>query len=227
MSNADPFDTGHFYHIYNKAIDHKEPFFLGEQCKQFMNLAWYYRSSKCRVSYSVYRQSPIEIQNQFAKSVRDTQYFQIEILSYCLMPTHYHFLLRQNCKHGISNFMNNISNAFTRHYNLINERKGPIFIPCYKSRLIHTEEQLLHVSRYIHLNPYSSGIVKSYRDLISYKYSSLHEYFYEENIVNSSFILNSGYFLGNKNKYRTFVLNHADYQRSLENINIKYVKKWL
>lgn len=224
MNSTDPFSTGHFYHVYNKSMDTFRPFSNSVYALHFMNLVWYYRSSRCKVSYSCYDNAPEELKDRFKKDIVNPEYFQIEILTYCIMPTHYHLLLKQNRKWGILKFMNNVSNAFTRFYNLLNERKGPIFIPRYKSRIIHTEEQLIHVSRYIHLNPYSSEIVKSFAELFNYRFSSLKEYLYHPKLVNTSFILNSGYFLKNKKKYKSFIINHAEYQKSLE--CIKHVKKW-
>lgn len=224
MKSAESFFTGYFYHIYNHSIDSLTPFLNDFYSGRFLNLAWYYRSTKCQVSYSCYENAPAELKNQWEKDINNPQYFQVEILAFCLMPNHYHFLLRQNIKGGISQFMNNIINAITRYYNVLNSRKGPIFIPQYKSQLIHTEEQLIHASRYIHLNPYSAGIVKSFKELFNYRFSSLREYLSSPKLVNTSLILNTGYFLGNKEKYKSFITNHADYQRTLE--QIKYLEKW-
>ncbi len=224
MSSIDPFSTGHFYHMYNKSMDAFSPFSNSAYSQHFMNLVWYYRSSRCKVSYSCYNNAPEELKDRFRKDIVNSEYFQVEILAYCIMPTHYHFLLRQNSKWGILKFMNNVSNAFTRFYNLLNDRKGPIFIPRYKSRIIHTEEQLIHVSRYIHLNPYSSEIVKSFDNLFRYRFSSIMEYLYQATLVNTLIILNTGYFLNNRNKYKSFITNRAEYQKSLE--VIKHVKKW-
>lgn len=224
MSSIDPFATRQFYHLYNKSMDSSTPFSEYYYALHFMNLVWFYRSTKFKVSYSCYSNVPEDVKQQFQSGITNKDYFQVDILAYCIMPNHYHLLLRQNKDKGIYRFMNNISNAFTRFYNIAVSRKGPIFIPGYKSRLIHTEEQLIHVSRYIHLNPYSSGIVKSLERLIDYQFSSLLEYFHNEKLVDTSYILNTGYFLHNKNKYKMFVTNHADYQESLH--YIKYLEKW-
>lgn len=224
MKSVDPFSTGHFYHVYNKSMDLFSPFSNSAYAQHFINLTWYYRSYHCRVSYSCYQNSPEDLKHQFRREIMNSIYFKVEILAYCIMPTHYHFLLKQNRKAGIYKFMNNISNAFTRFYNLLNERKGPIFIPRYRSKIIQTEEQLIHVSRYIHLNPYSSKIVNSVNELFNYRFSSLKEYLYRQTFVNTSFILNNGYFLKNRNKYRFFITNRAEYQKTLE--YIKHIKKW-
>lgn len=224
MKFTDPFSTNSFYHIYNKSIDTLVPFSEEVYSAHLLNLIWFYRSNNRKVSFSDFKNATEKLKSQFTKDIIDPKGFQIEILAFCIMPNHYHFLLRQNMDRGIFQFMNNVINAFTRSYNLIKERRGPIFIPEYKSRLIHTEEQLIHVSRYIHLNPFSSGIVKTFDRLFNYRFSSLREYLYHPTLVNTSFILNSSYFLKNKTKYKLFITNHAEYQKTLE--YIKHVKKW-
>jgi putative transposase len=225
MIAKDPFASSHFYHIFNKSMDAASPFLDHRLAKHFVSLFWYYRSEKVRVSYSYYCSASEAIRLQINEDIDDKDNFRVDILAYCIMPNHYHILLRQNRKKGIYSFMNNISNAFTRFYNTIVQRKGPIFIPRYKSRLIHSEEQLIHVLRYIHLNPYSSGNVTSLRHLEQYPFSSHIEYLQGDKLINTSHVLSTGYFMNNRNKYRLFVNNHADYQKSLQ--SIKYIKKWI
>ena len=93
------------------------------------------------------------------------------------MPTHYHLILKQLKKHGISILINNIGNSYTHHFNKIHKRKGPLWVGPFKNVLISTDEQLLHLTRYIHLNPVSSNLVSdpsewnysSYKDFIGVK----------------------------------------------------------
>jgi putative transposase len=56
------------------------------------------------------------------------------------------------------------------------KRKGHLFLGQFKAVRIETDEQLLHLTRYIHLNPYSSFVVKKSRGFNFYKWSSLPEY---------------------------------------------------
>ena len=100
----------------------------------------------------------------------------VSIISFCLMPNHFHFLLRQNIDNGISKFIGLFENSFTRYFNTRHERVGPLFLDQFKSIRMETDEQLMHVSRYIHLNPYTSYVVKDVDSLIKYPYSSLPEF---------------------------------------------------
>lgn len=148
----------------------------------------------------------------------------INIICFCFMPNHFHFLLKQMEGEGIANFMSNFQNSFTRYFNTKCERIGPIFQGSFKAVRIETEQQMLHVSRYIHLNPYSSFIVKSPSDTLDYPWSSFPEYINgrgesscQKDIILSHFKEGKG--------YQNFVLDRADYQRSLESIKHLILEK--
>lgn len=140
------------------------------------------------------------------------------------MPTHFHFLVRQKEDDGVIKFISNVTNSFTRHFNLKTNRKGPLFLPVFKSSKISTYEQFIHVSRYIHLNPFSSGLVKTPQALLDYPWSSLSDYL---QIPKHTF-LSKTYLMRNfksKESYRSFIFNHADYQKNLEFIKLREKSK--
>ncbi|KKR72790.1 MAG: hypothetical protein UU81_C0015G0014 [Microgenomates group bacterium GW2011_GWC1_41_8] len=78
---------------------------------------------------------------------------KIELLTYCLMPNHYHFLVKQNDKNDLENFMRSLMTRYTKYFNTRYKRRGPLFEGRYKAVLIETDDQLLYLSRYIHRNP--------------------------------------------------------------------------
>src|SRR5205823_11981573 len=116
------------------------------------------------------------LQEYTLKRLSDPNTFRVEILCFCIMPNHWHLLVRQKVDRGISKFLSDAINSLTRYYNILHERSGPFFLPRFKSVAIRSEEQLIHVSRYIHLNPYSSGIINNFEDLINYPWSSFRGY---------------------------------------------------
>ena len=139
----------------------------------------------------------------------------VEVLCFCLMPNHFHLLLKQNVDGGISKYLSNFQNSYTRFFNTVHKRDGPLFLSRFKAVEIETEEQLLHVSRYIHLNPYVGSVVQSLGNLRGYPWSSLVEYVEgdEENFVNTRLILSS---FKTRDSYLKFVLDEADYRRNLK-----------
>lgn len=220
----EPLVKNGIYHVFNKTIDSKNIFVKDNICRHLFNLSKYYRSEKARISFSRLKDFSESIREEIVKATIPQKYYRVEILSYCLMPTHFHMLLKQKTNNGIEKFMSDIINAFTRFHNLKHERKGPIFLPRFKSVMIQKDEQLLHVSRYIHLNPYSSLCVNTYSELIEYYWSSYREYIgsKKDGICQTDLIL--GFFNHDRAKYKQFVEDNADHQRSLE--FVKYIDRW-
>jgi len=138
----------------------------------------------------------------------------VEIVCYCLMPNHFHFLLKQIKDGGISEFISKLSNSFTRYFNTKNERIGPLLQGEFKSVYVESNEQLLHLSRYIHLNPLVGYVTK---DLETYRWSSYLEYLGMTNadICFKEIILDQ---FKSVNDYRQFVLDQEDYGKRLEAI---------
>jgi len=210
-----PLLTGSIYHIYNKTIE-KRKVFIKDIGSKFLQIARYYRSSASILRFSNFQKLSPELFSQYEKKVLDQRTFRVSILSYCLMPTHYHFLIKQKKDNGISFFISQLQNSFTKFYNIKFQRVGPIFLEKFKSKPITSEEQLKHVSRYIHLNPYSSGLIKQINQIKNYQYSSFHEYLKptKNNLSDPNLILSL--FDDNIKRYEEFVLNNAEYQKTLE-----------
>src|SRR3989344_8981503 len=66
-------------------------------------------------------------------------------------------LVKQKAKNAIIKLMKQVSNAYTTYFNKRHERVGPLFQGRYKGALIDSDEYLLHLTRYIHLNPLGRG----------------------------------------------------------------------
>ena len=125
----------------------------------------------------------------------------ISLLCYCLMPNHFHLLLHQRSPGAISSFMSDVSNGYVKGINRELDRTGHLFEGKYKMKHITTDEYLLHLSRYIHLNPVRAGLVVQPQD---WKFSSYREYVNEVlgSFVETSTIL--GVF-PQRNLYQDFV----------------------
>lgn len=146
----------------------------------------------------------------------------VEIVVFCLMPNHFHFLVKQLIDGGITEFISKLSNSYTKYYNIKHRRVGPLLQGEFKSVLVESNEQLLHLSRYIHLNPLVSGLVK---DLKIYPWSSYLEYIgpNTRKICTKEIILDQ---FKSPTDYQRFVLNHADYGRELEIIKHQLIEQY-
>ncbi|MDO8503535.1 MAG: transposase [bacterium] len=98
----------------------------------------------------------------------------VSVLSYCLMPNHFHFLLKEETWGGVAKFMQRLGNGYTKYFNTREEREGRLFTAKYKRVHVQDDEQLVHTSRYIHLNPNASSFTNvPISRLQSYPWSSL------------------------------------------------------
>ncbi|NIM46610.1 MAG: hypothetical protein GTN40_00410, partial [Candidatus Aenigmarchaeota archaeon] len=216
-----PLVSGEIYHAFNQSIDH-HPLFVGKRecqraidCTKFYQLLVPMKFSSFLVMSKEKRESIIR-----QKNIKKL----VDLSAYCLMPNHFHFLLKQLADNGISKFMSNFQNSFTRYYNTKNERRGSIFVGQFKAVRIETEEQLLHISRYIHLNPYTSFVVKDLKNLKDYKWSSFPEYV----TLNGAGVCNKEIILSlfkDGHSYLNFVFDQADYQRELNKIKHLFIEK--
>ncbi|OGK66264.1 hypothetical protein A2313_02620 [Candidatus Roizmanbacteria bacterium RIFOXYB2_FULL_41_10] len=210
------FSNQEVYHLYNKTIDHRTIFVEQPLVHLFVDLIRYYQPKKHLLRYSHYQKLEPTTQDEYWQNRQAINNQQIELLAYVLMPNHFHLLVKQKLKNGVVQFISQVTNAFTRAYNCYHQRLGPIFLPRFKAKIILSREQLIHTSRYIHLNPYSSGIVKNINILKNYQSSSLPEYLIKPKICQTDLILSL--FNLDASKYWEFLCNNAERQKSLEKI---------
>ena len=210
-----PLIENYYYHVFNRGVN-KRPIFKNiREHNRFLLLLRFYNLVDHPVKFSKFAKLSVDQRSEIWKRIEKGK-TNTDILCYCLMPNHFHLLLKQKSENGILKLLSDLQNSYSRYFNIKNERLGPLFQGRFKAVKIDSEEQLVHVSRYIHLNPYSSGIVKNQANLIKYQWSSFPEY-----ISNIKFpICCKDDILTNINatRYKEFVLDNADYQKGLENI---------
>ena len=90
-----------------------------------------------------------------------SEIFKVSIAAYCLMPNHYH-LLMQTPDANLSRCMRHINGVYTQRFNRRHGHDGPLFRGRYRSILIDQDTYLLELIRYIHRNPFDSGIEKAF-----------------------------------------------------------------
>lgn len=209
------FATNEIYHVVNRSIAQIPIFKETRDCQRALEVIDFYRYIKPPLSFSHYKRLPKEDKEKFIESLRK-QKTLMEIIAFCLMPNHCHFLLKQIEEKGISIFMRNFQDSYARYFNTKYKRAGGLFQSMFKAIRIETGEQLLHVSRYIHLNPVSAYLIEV-RGLENYRWSSFPEYINPSRslFTNPDFILS---FFKTKGVYKKFIFDQADYQRELEKI---------
>ena len=97
------------------------------------------------------------------------------------MGNHFHFLIKQASDNGISKFMANFTNSYTKYFNTKHQRVGPLFQGVFKAVHVDSDEQLIHLSRYIHLNPVMGFVIKA-EELKDYKWFSYPNYIGKQDV---------------------------------------------
>lgn len=212
-----PLVVDEVYHVLNRGIFLQPTFPSTRDYTRAIELIRYYQNKKPPIRYSRFLYLSNERRRKILENLSEKKEFLVEIFSYCLMPNHFHFLLKQTEDEGISKFMSNFTNSYTRYFNVKNKRNGPLFQGKFKAIRVETDEQLMHLSRYIHLNPHSSYVVKNLKALKKYPYSSLPEYLGKSQVSFCDKEAVLGQFKSLKS-YKKFVLDQADYQRKVQKI---------
>ena len=187
--NTMPFRTpgleqGEFYHFYNRGNNKQRIFFERENYHYFLRTFGSY----------------------FTEDIA-------EMCAFCLMPNHYHILLRLTSDCDYSKHMQHFGIAYVKAMNRRYERCGHLFQGRFKAKLIDSDEYLIHLSRYIHLNPMFAKVVRKAED---WEFSSYPFYLGEKEfrglkqsgnpVVNTSYILSQ---FASVAEYRSYVESFA------------------
>ena len=168
-----------YYHLYNRGVE-KRKIFQGEQdYAVFLSYLKNYLLPKdeknLRQLLSVpnisYREKDNLLQLLHLNNFAD----QVTLIAYCLMPNHFHLLLKQNSKIAIDRFMRSLCTRYTMFFNKKYKRVGPLCQSVYKAVPVESDEQLLYLTSYIHRNPLSET------DNLFSQPSSLAEYLGQRN----------------------------------------------
>ena len=212
-----PLVTKEVYHVFNRIIASIPIFERKRECSRFLFAMSFYQNIKPPLKLSKFNKLSKNEKHEISELLYQKREWFVEIISYCLMPNHFHIVVKQLVDDGVKNYLRLVSDSFAHYFNIKNDRGGPLFESRFKAVRIEKDAQLLHVVRYIHLNPYSSYLVKNLEDLGQYPFSSFPEYIgkAKKEICQKRLVLDHFKIYG---KYKEFVFNQADFQKSLAKI---------
>ncbi len=202
--------TGNIYHVFNKSIAGFKIFNHSSDFWRMSRGISYCQTENQKIRFARY------ILNEKSQDKNDRCLDcknLVDVIAYCIMPTHIHLILRQLSDKGISTFMGNLLNSYTKYFNTKYKRKGPLWEGRFKKVSIMTDEQLLHLTRYIHLNPVTAYLVNLPEE---WGFSSYKEYLNEDakpKICKYNDVLDI-----KPQNYRDFVIDHIDHQRCIAKI---------
>jgi len=211
------FLNNHFYHIYNRGVEKRTIFLDKGDYYRFIHDLYEFNDKNVVINLGKrivdYRGETSIIQNQ-----RD---LLVEIICFCLMPNHFHLILKQIQENGISKFLQKLGTGYTMYFNKKYERSGVLFQGTFKAIHIDKDEYFLPLSCYVHLNSLElimpdwkeKGIqdleeIKNF--LEGYKWSSYPDYIGQKNfpsVINKDFLLN--YFDGREKDYQRYIMEWA------------------
>lgn len=147
-----------YYHIYNRGVEKRLIFEDDQDYAVFLSYLKTYLLPKDEKQLKEILTSENSTYKQKAEATKliklNNFCDQIKLIAYCLMPNHFHFLLKQRQENAIDEFMNSLGTRYTMFFNKKHKRVGTLYQGVYKAVLVDSEIQFLYLSSYIHRNPH-------------------------------------------------------------------------
>ena len=207
------YEEGGYYHVYNRGVEKRLIFEDNEDYQKFIGYLKTYLTpvnlrgltlkddNGCTIS-------PSRQLNNYTN--------EIELIAYCLMPNHFHLMLKQSTKYGMAKFMQSILTKYVRYFNQKYKRVGGLFQSVYKTVHVVQENQFTYLTKYIHRNPLPDNPTRSHLEgLWEYKYSSYGNYLglFKQSWVKTEDILSYFSKTNPHNTYQSFVEETGDVSR--------------
>lgn len=136
------------YHIYNRGVEKRQIFLDETDCRVFFHYLKLYLSPVNEIELLQLQMPKLRIQRFIPLNL----YAEIDLFAIALMPNHFHLLMQQSTREAIIKLMQRVTTAYTMYFNKKYKRIGSLFQGTYKAILVESDNYLLHLSRYIHLN---------------------------------------------------------------------------
>lgn len=203
------FSVNEYYHIYNRGNSKQKIFLDKKDYQHFMKLLYLCNSTR----------------NFFSRDISANAYdfdrieTLVDIGAFCLMPNHFHILIKEKEEGGISKFMQKLSTAYAMYFNTVHKRTGSLFEGKFKAQHLDTDRYLKYIFSYIHLNPVKlinkdwkktgiKNVIETKKYLLNYQYSSyleyMDEYRFQSKILSREKFPN---YFPNKNKFENEILD--------------------
>ncbi len=201
------FGVGEYYHVYSRGVEKRNIFHSDADRMRFIKLLFLANNT----NQFIFR----DIEHLSLKDI-DRGDEIIAIGAYCLMPNHFHILIKQTTENGLSVFMQKLTTGYSMYFNRKHDRVGPLFQSRFKAEHVDEDSYLKYLFAYIHLNPIKliepmwreEGVNDTHRAkqfLKDYKYSSYQDY--TNNAREEALILSKNEFP----EYFESMINHTEF----------------
>lgn len=192
------FVVGEIYHILNRGVDKRNIFLDKEDYFRFVHDLYEFNDEN--LASNIYYRKLYGFGNP--KDYKERKVPIVNILAFILMPNHFHLLIRQLREKGIQDFMKKLGAGYANYFNYKNNRSGTLFQGRFKAVLVKSNQHLLHLPYYIHINAldlymstWRERKINNYRQAIkfleNYRWSSLPDYLGIKNfpsVINKTFL---------------------------------------
>ena len=146
------FIDGEFYHVYNRGTDKRQIFLDEYDYNRFLQSMDEFNT--LQPIGSIYENSFVKKKIERLLGNRTSKYKKllVKIVCYCLNFNHFHLILQQEVKNGISEYLKRLAGGYTKYFNNKQQRTGVLFQGKFKAKHVSSNEYLLHLSAYVNLN---------------------------------------------------------------------------
>lgn len=186
--------TGEIFHILNRGVDKRNIFLDDRDYFRFIHDLFEFNdvNSISNLGYFLKQGQSIDFGNRYDRKKSKRRRLIVEVLAFCLMPNHFHLLVRQKKDGGITKFMRKLGVGYANYFNQKYKRTGTLFQGKYKAVLVNREAHFIHLPYYIHFNPLDlimpewrtekiKDFQKAVKFLESYRWSSHLDYIGKKN----------------------------------------------
>lgn len=156
-----------YYHIYNRGVEKRIIFNNTTDCAVFLH---YLKLYLLPIEELKKLQHDPQENSKISRFIPLNLSEEIDLIAFALMPNHIHLLAKQKTKDAMTKLMRRISTSYVMFFNKKYKRVGSLFQNKYKAILVESDDYLLHLSRYIHLNSSKNRSVLDFSEFSSYPY---------------------------------------------------------
>ncbi len=199
--------------MFNRSVAKVQIFRSPQDYQRCVDVLDYYRISDPPRSFSDYNKMTPMGKKIFRYKLT-TRLKIVSVLAFALMPNHFHLLLRPLQENSVSTYLRIFQNGYAKYFNTKYKRTGSLFQSMFKLVRIESDDQLMHVARYIHLNPLTGYLIQEPYELDEYPWISWSAYMKStaETFVDTEMVSDLYPDVG---ALRDFTLDQTDYQRTL------------
>lgn len=167
---------GEYYHIFNRGVEKRSIFLEIKDWTRFLFLILHLQSpivfDNVRRNIETYFKHGYFVEPAGTKKIILQRF--VELVAFAIMPNHFHLIVRESEELGVARYLQRIQEAYSKYFNIKYDHKGHLFQGTYRAAHVEDNEQLLHLSAYIHKNPRELSEWKNKEQ--NYPWSSYQDY---------------------------------------------------